>query len=134
MEEKCFSALSHDNRKRTGPLTINKHTLTSALSFTHTVAYMHADNDTHNHTHIYTPPLFFPPIASVRSTSSLYPSYHSISSFSPPSVHLFSAPYTYSHLLILSIPSTPLLSSPLEFDVDTSMWTQMIAIYSEQCV
>lgn len=50
--EKCFFALSHDNRKRTGPLTINKltHTHKCPLSF----------SPTHTHTHLHTPPHSFP--------------------------------------------------------------------------
>lgn len=141
MEGKCFSALSHDNRKRTGLLTINKltHTHKCSLSLAH--RHVHACTQPHTFTHLLPP---FPALLFSINLQSFIPlivvSLHflftasSVPPFSTP-LHLFSSShliysfYSYLNLCFCSF-IVCLLSSPL---LSARIWCRHIYMDWDDC-
>ena len=135
MEEKCFSALSHDNRKRTGPLTINKLTHTHKCSPSLALTRMHTTTRTFTHLLSPFPALLFSINLLSLSLLSQYLFIFTLLLLQSLCSPLF---YTYSHPLIFSV--LPLLcylmflllsvSSPL---LSTRMWCRHICMDWDDC-
>lgn len=119
--KKCSSALSRDNRERTRTL-INKITYTHECSLSNVWACTHTTT-----THTVT--LLVLPI-NLQVVTLLFCCCFIFSLQLHPFLH-FTLLFTYLYLPFLLFSHLPPF---LEYDVDTSIWTEMIAIYSEHCV